>query len=504
MNRTKLFMRNSFTTALLQIVTMIVGFITPRIMLSQYGSEINGLVSSVSQFVSYFSLVEAGLSSAAIYALYTPIAQKDHRSINSIVTAAKSFYTQAGSIFTALMVGLAVVYPLFVKTNVLNNWQVAILVLILGVNGALEFFTLSKYRAILTADQRTYVISISSIIQIILNTIIIASLAYFKVNIVLLRFVALFSIFVRSLILLIYCKRKYKFLNYKEKPNKAALNKRWDALYLQILGTIQTGAPVVLLTVLTNNLKLISVYSVFNMVVHGVLGVLSIFTSGLSASFGQVIAQKEVKTLQKAYREFEFVYYATITLAYTITFITIMPFINVYTKDVVDINYNLPVAGFFFVLNGLLYNIKTPQGMLVISAGLYKETRVQTTVQALIIVVFGAILTPFIDIYGVLIASVLSNLYRAIDLIHFIPKNVTKLTVKKTYLRVARIFLIVLISWIPFMFISYTPSNLVEWAVYAAVVALFSLLVVAVINIIFDKKETLRVFKRIKNMVKSK
>ena len=42
------------------------------------------------------------------------------------------------------------------------------------------------------------------------------------------------------------------------------------------------------------------------------------------------------------------------------------------------------------------YNIKTPQGMLVISAGLYKETRIQTITQALIIVVLGVILTLYL------------------------------------------------------------------------------------------------------------
>lgn len=54
MGRSKKFMLNSVTTALLQVVTMIAGFITPRFMLTAYGSEINGLISSILQFISYF------------------------------------------------------------------------------------------------------------------------------------------------------------------------------------------------------------------------------------------------------------------------------------------------------------------------------------------------------------------------------------------------------------------------------------------------------------------
>jgi len=149
-----------------------------------------------------------------------------------------------------------------------------------------------------------------------------------------------------------------------------------------ILGAVHIGAPAVILTLITKNLKLVSVYTIFNMVIAGINGILSIFISGLSASFGDVIAKGETTVLQKAYREVvEFAYYGLITLVYSIAFVTIMPFIKIYTKGVTDINYDVPLIGFLFVLNGLLYNIKTPQGMLVISAGLFKETKVQTTIQ---------------------------------------------------------------------------------------------------------------------------
>ena len=163
MGRTRNFIYNASSSALLQIVTFIVGLITPRVMLSVYGSEINGLISSITQFISYFNLVEAGLSGATVYSLYKPLAENDYGKVNSIVSAAKRFYQQAGYIFVSLTFLLAVVYPLYIDVESLISWEIGVLVLILGVNGALEFFTLSKYRALLTADQRTYVISIVSI-----------------------------------------------------------------------------------------------------------------------------------------------------------------------------------------------------------------------------------------------------------------------------------------------------------------------------------------------------
>ncbi|MEL7568244.1 MAG: hypothetical protein AAGU27_25685 [Dehalobacterium sp.] len=502
MSRTKKFLYNSISTGFYQVIVMLAGFITPRFMLKYYGSEVNGLVSSINQFIVYFNLVEAGLSGAAIYALYKPLADNNYKGINSIVSATRKFYTQSGYIFLSLTIGLAAIYPLLVKTNAVTPLNVGLLVLILGVNGALEFFTLAKYRVLLTADQRTYVVSLASIVHIVINTVIIVFLARLEVNIVVLRLVALTSIFLRSAILMIYVRIKYRFLDYKEKPDYSALSKRWDALYLQILGTIHSGAPVVILTFVAKNLKVVSVYTIFNMIIAGINGILSIFISGLSASFGDVIAKGEQRILQKAYEEFELFYYMLITIVYATAFIMIMPFIQIYTSGITDINYNLPLVGFLFVLNGLLFNIKTPQGMLVISAGLFKETKIQTTIQGAIVIIVGILLGPYMGVTGVLIGSILSNFYRDIELMFFIPRTVTKLSVRRTAKRILRIFTSIVLIWLPINFIQISPTGYLSWMKDAIIIVVYSSIVVLVINVLLERENTVNASKRIIGMVK--
>lgn len=500
MSRSKKFFYNSMTTGIYQIVVMIIGFITPRVMLNAYGSEINGLVSSIAQFISYFNLVEAGLAGAATYALYRPLANKNYDEVNGVISAAKKFYTISGYIFVVLVITLSVFYPIFIKTNVLSPINVGLLVLVLGVSGALEFFTLSKYRVLLTADQKTYIISIASTIHIIINTLIIVVLAGFKVNIVILRAVALISIFIRTFILMIYVKKKYKYINYKAKPNEKALDKRWDALYLQVLGSVQVGAPVVLATIFTN-LKMVSVYSIFNMVMTGINGVLGIFMSGLSASFGEIIAKKQVKILQNAYREFEFAYYSLITIIYSVAMVTIMPFVRIYTEGIVDINYDIPIVGILFVINGLLHNVKTPQGMLVIAAGLYKETRLQTSIQGIIVVIVGSLLAVKWGIIGILIGSCIANLYRVIDLVIFIPINLTKLPILETVLRLVRIFIAMIMINIPFMIIEVNITNIYSWVLFAVIVTVYAMFITIGSAYIFEKKQLMQVISRIKSIL---
>ena len=219
--------------------------------------------------------------------------------------------------------------------------------------------------------------------------------------------------------------------------------------------------------------------------------------------FGDVIVRKQKDILQKSYKEFEYSYYIIITIVYAVTAIMIMPFIRVYTAGINDANYNQPLLGILFTINGLLYSIKNPQGMLVISAGLYKETKVQTSIQALFIVIGGILLAPSFGLVGILIASCISNLYRAIDLLFFIPKNVTKLPVKNSLYRMLVVIILFVVIYIPFLKFDHFNSNgYMEWIIQACIITLYATVITVVINYLLDKKQFKLVLERIKRMVK--
>jgi O-antigen/teichoic acid export membrane protein len=500
--RTNEFLKNSIATAMLQIFTLIVGFILPRVLLKAYGSEINGLVTSLTQFIKYFMIVEAGLASAAVYALYKPLSDNDIDGINGVVSAAKKFYIQSGWIFLLLVLVLAITYPFFVEISVLNAIQVRILVLILGVTGVLDFFTLSKYRVLLTAAQKVSVISLASITNLFLNLIITVVLARLHTDIIILKIVALTGIIARSLILMGYVKKRYPLVKFNAKPNTAALNKRWSALYLQILGVIQQGTPVVLATIFTS-LGTVSVYSIYNMIIAGLNGILSIFISGLSSSFGDVIARKQSGVLKQSTEEFEVGYYMILTWAYGCAAALIMPFIKIYTSGITDIEYYYPALGMLFVMNGLLYNIKTPQGMLVISAGMFQETKVQTTIQGAIAIILGLILVNPLGLNGIMIGLCLSNLYRDIDLLYFVPRNITFRTIRPTFWRILRIFFCLALILFPYYFIAPQIEGIGQWLLHAVLIGVYAALVILATNFVFDRVILEAVYKRISLLIRN-
>lgn len=502
--RTKLSFYNSISAVALQIVNIIVNLILPRVMITVYGSNVNGLVTSIRQFISYFNLVEAGLAGAAVYALYKPLAEKDRDDINGILSASNRFYNISGSIFSGLVVLTAFIYPMLTSGQGIDPFTIAALVLIIGASGALEFFAVGKYKVLYTADQKSYVISLINAAAVAMNAVIILVLASLRLNIVIVQLAAMTSFFARSALYIIYGRLKYGDLDFSAPPKNEALDKRWDALVLQVLGAASTATPVVV-TSLFVSLSEASVFVTYNMVFTSVLALLTTFSNGLSAIFGDMLVRNELPTLQKAYQQYEYLYYALVAWGYSVAAVMIMPFMRVYTAGFTDAEYIRPAVAAMFVAVGIITNIKNPQGMLVISAGLYRETRLQSLIQALIIVGAAVLLAPRFGIMGVLAAALLSNLYRDIDLFFYIPKTVTKLSPVMTIRRVLRLVVLFFITVLPVeFFVDINVGSYVQWALYAVAVGIWAMLVIGIGNILMERKTAAAVLERIRLMAGSR
>lgn len=175
--RTAAFMSNSLSSLLLQLVNIVVGLIVSRTLIAVYGSSTNRLVTSLTQMVGYIQLVEAGISSAAVFQLYAPLARNDNDGVSRIVSATKGFYYRSGGIFTALMLALAAIYPFLVDVGEMSRPEVFVLVLALGATAFLDFFTLARYRVLLTATQKNWVIQISTVVYKVLYAAVVVALA---------------------------------------------------------------------------------------------------------------------------------------------------------------------------------------------------------------------------------------------------------------------------------------------------------------------------------------
>lgn len=84
MGRKKLLALNTSTSLFYQVTTIICGFILPRLILQSFGSEVNGLVNSITQFLAIISFLELGVGSVIQSSLYKPLAEKNNDQISKV------------------------------------------------------------------------------------------------------------------------------------------------------------------------------------------------------------------------------------------------------------------------------------------------------------------------------------------------------------------------------------------------------------------------------------
>ena len=148
---------NAFSGLFSQFVSVALGVIIPRLVLVQLGSEANGLLSATQQALVYLDLLESGIGTAALQALYKPAAEQDRAAVSGIFNALRREYAKVGIAYAALVCGLSVLFPFFIKTE-LPFFTVLLTVLLGGMGQAVRFLFQAKYRVLLQAEGRGYVL----------------------------------------------------------------------------------------------------------------------------------------------------------------------------------------------------------------------------------------------------------------------------------------------------------------------------------------------------------
>ena len=200
---------NLFFNLLQQVIGIITGFVLPPLIISNYGSNINGLIQTVKQIVMYAQTTGAGIASASTYVMYEPLAKKKYKKLSGIFNATKKMFMKAGHYASFIMLMVAFIYPLFVRNDV-DPLIAFTLVVMLGLCGVSEFYFIGKYQALFSADQKNYLVSIAQTLGNLFNIIISVVLIKLNCNIVFVEFGAMAVYITRVSFLWYYFKKNYK------------------------------------------------------------------------------------------------------------------------------------------------------------------------------------------------------------------------------------------------------------------------------------------------------
>lgn len=415
---------NVITGLLFQIINTILGIALPYLFITNYGSETNGLLSSIGQFFVYLAMLEAGVGTATIQALYKPIAQNDRNTINRILSATNKYYIKTGGIYFALVLLLGLAYPLLVKTTIPYS-TVTIIVFLHGAGSIWSFFVQAKYELLLKAEGKLYILNVLSMVASFLKNAGKIVAIYLGYDVVAVYIVQLVVTVLVSLVVLLYIKIRYEWIDLSVEPDFGSIYQKNAVLIQQITWVIFNHTDVLLLTLVTGDLVLVSIYSVYTLIFSAVQNLINAVANGFQHRIGRA-AQDTPKAFLRYFEKYEILYYFVGFSLNTIAYILTVPFLKLYVGNAKDGNYMMPYLPTLFLAVQVLNTVRGVNKQPIEGAGHFVGTRRIAIGEAIINIVTSLILVFRFNIYGVLAGTILALLFGTVMFFKYINENIFK------------------------------------------------------------------------------
>lgn len=487
--RKLLLAKNTAASLIAQITTLICGFVLPRLFLQHYGSEVNGLVNSISQFLSVIAFLELGVGAVVQSSLYKPLAEKDNQQISKVMVSANKFFQRLARILLVYVISLMIIYPFIANQN-FGFIYTATLIAAISISSFAQYYFGIVNSLLLNADQRGYIQYNAQTVTIILNTIVCAIMISMNGTIQVVKLVTSLIYLARPVILQIYVNNHYA-INWKIKYTQEPIKQKWNGVAQHVASVVLDGTDTIVLTVFST-LSNVSIYSVYFLVVKGVKTLFLSITNGIQALIGELWAKQELEQLKNFFGWIEWLIHTGTTYVFSCTAALIVPFIQVYTLGIRDANYIQPTFAILLTLANAMHCLRLPYNIMILAAGHYKQTQRNYIVAAILNIVVSVLTVKIWGLIGVAIGTLVAMTYQTIWLAIYDSRHFINWPLKK----VIKQFLVDIIS--SFLIISFGSHIVLKdityfnWLFMAIKVAIVALFVVFCLNSLFYRSKMLR------------
>ncbi len=473
---------NTLSSIIFQVTTIVCGFILPRLILQHFGSEVNGLVNSITQFLQIIAFLELGVGAVVQSSLYKPLYDRDSKLISQIMASAHKFFKHLASILLIYVFILIVFYPNLVNQE-FGYLYTALLIMAMSVSSFTQYYFGMVNGLLLTADQRGYVQYTTQTVTLIINTIACVVLISLGSSILVVKLATSIIYLARPFVLKIYVSRHYN-LNIETSYEGEPIKQKWNGVAQHIAAVILGSTDIVILTIF-GTLTDVSIFSVYFLVVNGVKQLFTAMISGFQSLLGELWAKGAMEELNRLFSNLEWYVHTMAVFVWGCVFMLIVPFVQVYTRGVTDADYVVPVFAFLITLANAMHSLRLPYNTIILAVGHYKQTQNNYIIAAVINIVISLVTVNILGLVGVAIGTLLAMGYQTIWMAYYdsnyLLKRSFKYFVKQLFVDTLSIVLIFICTgWIELSNFDYF-----SWVIMAVKVVLVSLIIILVVNLAF-------------------
>ena len=484
--RKKLLAKNTAASLLSQITALVCGFILPRLFLEYFGSEVNGLVNSITQFLGVISFLELGVGAVVQSSLYKPLAEGDKQQVSRVMVSADRFFRRLAQILLGYVLLLVTVYPLIANQS-FGYLYTATLIAAISISSFAQYYFGIVNSLLLNADQRGYIQYNAQTITVVLNTVVCVFMIKLGGSVQLVKLTTSLIYLARPLALRIYVNRRYQ-IDWKIQYDGEPIQQKWNGVAQHIAAVVLDGTDTIVLTLLST-LSNVSIYSVYFMVIKGVKTLFLSMTNGIQSLLGELWARQELEELRKTFGWTEWCIHTGTTFVFSCTAALIVPFVRVYTAGINDANYIQPAFAILLTLANAMHCLRLPSNIMVLAAGHYKQTQKNYIVAATINIVLSVLTVKAWGLIGVAIGTFAAMAYQTVWLAIYDSKHFVSWPMKSVIKQFAvdgitAVFIVVISGMLTMHSVTY-----LSWIMLAIVTALLAVIITAFLNFIVYKEK---------------
>lgn len=494
MRRKKLVL-NTFFSWVYQVLVIVSSLILPRVFLTFYGSEVNGLVQSITQFLSIISFMQLGMGAVVQASLYKPLVNGESKEISKIITSANIFFKKIGLILIVYSIVLIFVYPRITR-NVFEYQDVMLLIFAISLNLFVQYYFGLVDIILLIADQRGYIDYCGSIISLIVNTVVCIVLIYAGYSIQNVKIVSSVILLIKPIYNRVYVNKHYS-INRNIKYEGEPIKQKWNGIAQHISAVVLDNTDTIVLTIFST-LSNVSIYGIYHMVIYGVKTLFSSVSNGIEAILGEIWARNDKQELLEFFRWGEWAIHNLVILIFGCTGTLIVPFVLLYTNGITDANYCQYEFAILIVLAHALHSIRLPYHMMIKASGQFKETQSNYFIAAVMNLLVSIITVKHMGLVGVAIGTLVAMVYQTLWMARYSYKNLVVRTLKELLKLTLVDCLSIAISVLIMIMLPLNIDTFIKWLLSAIIVFSIWLFVIYIMNYIFYKDKVQLLTKKIK------
>lgn len=492
--RKKRLLYNTVSSLVFQLTTIICGFILPRLILGAFGSNVNGLVNSITQFLGIISFLELGVGAVVQSALYKPLAENRQNDVSKIISSANKFFRRLAQILTVYVIALVIFYPMLAAKEY-GFAYTATLIIAISISSFAQYYFGIVNRLLLTADQKGYIQYTAQTIAVVGNTIACYLLIMLGCGIQIVKLTTSIIYLIQPFAIYLYVRKHYQ-IDTKIKYDKEPIPQKWNGIAQHVAAVILDGTDTVVLTLFAT-LADVSIYSVYFLVVKGVKQLFLSMTNGITSLIGELWAKQELNELNKTFSWTEWVIHTGTTFIFGLTAILIVPFVEVYTSGINDANYIQPLFAALIVAANAGHCLRLPYNIVILAAGHYKQTQNNYIAVAIINIVVSIATVKAWGLVGVAIGTLVAMAYQTVWMAIYDSKNLIKWPIKNFLKQIFVDIITVVVGFFATRMISMHEISYVAWVILAIKVTLIWGIIAIAINVIFYRPKVYGVIKKI-------